>query len=110
MCAGAIYWSRVGRLVFGLGAYRLCEVTGDNPANPPLLMRCTEVFARGTRRIVVRGPALEREAAEVHVGFWRPAASGSAWPDLARGSQGSVMPRSPRAGAGRRPATVGGGN
>ncbi|HVK11996.1 MAG TPA: nucleoside deaminase [Gemmataceae bacterium] len=106
MCAGAIYWCRVGRLVFGLGAYQLCEITGDNPANPPLLMRCTEVFARGTRRIVVRGPALEREAAEVHAGFWRPAATGPAWPDLARGRKGDAMPRASRAWAGRHPAAA----
>jgi hypothetical protein len=79
----------VGRLVFGLGAYRLCEITGDNPANPPLLMRCAEVFARETRRIVVRGPAVEREAAEVHAGFWRPAATGPTWPILAWESKGA---------------------
>jgi tRNA(Arg) A34 adenosine deaminase TadA len=109
MCAGAIYWGRVGRLVFGLGAYRLCEVTGDNPANPPLLMRCTEVFARGTRRIVVRGPALEREAAEVHAGFWRPAAAGPAWSDLARGSRRSAMAHAPLPEAGHHHAAVGSG-
>ncbi len=106
MCAGAIYWCRVGRLVFGLGSYRLCEITGDNPANPPMLMRCTEVFARGTRRIVVRGPALEREAEQVHAGFWRPAAAGPTWPELARRTRGSGPTSPSGGGSGRQPATA----
>lgn len=70
MCAGGIYWSGVGRVVYGLSERRLLEITGANPANPTLSLPCREVFARGQRRIEVIGPLLEDEAAEVHRGFW----------------------------------------
>jgi len=28
MCAGAVFWTRIGRVVFGLRAGRLCEMKG----------------------------------------------------------------------------------
>src|SRR5438093_12240471 len=31
MCAGAIYWAGIGRLVYGLGERRLRELTGNHP-------------------------------------------------------------------------------
>lgn len=70
MCAGAIYWSGLGRVVFGLAERRLLELTGSHAANPTLDLPCREVFARGQRKIVVVGPLLEDEAAKVHEGFW----------------------------------------
>ena len=70
MCAGAIYWSGVGRVVFGLSERRLLELTGSHAANPTLDLPCREVFARGQRKIIVLGPLLEDEAAKVHEGFW----------------------------------------
>jgi len=70
MCAGGIYWSGIGRVVYGLSERRLLEITGANPANPTLSLPCREVFARGQRAIEVIGPLLEDEAAEVHRGFW----------------------------------------
>jgi tRNA(Arg) A34 adenosine deaminase TadA len=73
MCAGGIYWSGIGRVVYGLSERRLLEITGANPANPTLSLPCREVFARGQRAIEVIGPLLEDEAAEVHRGFWAPA-------------------------------------
>jgi tRNA(Arg) A34 adenosine deaminase TadA len=70
MCAGAIYWSGVGRVVYGLTERGLLELTGSHAENPTLDLPCREVFARGHRRIVVVGPLLEDEAAKVHEGFW----------------------------------------
>ncbi len=72
MCSGAIYWSNIGRVVFGLSEARLSTLTGDDPENPTLHLPCREVFARGSRSIEVIGPALEEEAARVHQGFWKP--------------------------------------
>jgi tRNA(Arg) A34 adenosine deaminase TadA len=72
MCAGGIYWSGIGRVVYGLSERRLLEITGANPANPTLSLPCREVFAKGQRTIEVIGPLLEDEAAEVHRGFWAP--------------------------------------
>jgi tRNA(Arg) A34 adenosine deaminase TadA len=70
MCAGAIFWGNVGRVVFGLSETRLYEVVGDKQEGV-LMLPCREVFARGKRSIEVIGPMLEEEAIKVHQGFWR---------------------------------------
>ena len=70
MCAGAAYWAGLGRVVYGLSERRLRQLTGSDERNPTLALPCRDVFARGQRSIVVSGPLLEDEAAEVHRGFW----------------------------------------
>jgi tRNA(Arg) A34 adenosine deaminase TadA len=70
MCAGAIYWVGIGRLVYGLSEQGLMRYTGGHEQNPTLDLPCREVFARGQRRTVVVGPCLEEEAGKVHEGFW----------------------------------------
>ena len=70
MCAGAIYWVGIGRVVFGLGERRLRELTGDHPENPTLDLPCRAVFAAGQRAVEVIGPLLEDEAAALHAGVW----------------------------------------
>jgi tRNA(Arg) A34 adenosine deaminase TadA len=70
MCAGAIYWSGIGRVVYGLSEERLLALTGNHPENPTLRLPCREVFARGQRTIEIIGPSLEDEAAAAHAGFW----------------------------------------
>jgi tRNA(Arg) A34 adenosine deaminase TadA len=71
MCAGAIYWSGIGRVVYALSEGRLLQLTGNHPENPTLSLPCREVFARGQREIEVVGPLLEDEAAVPHREFWR---------------------------------------
>ena len=61
MCAGAIYWSGVNRLVYGLSKQRLSEIQNQQ-IYWQLALPCREVFARGQREISVEGPALEAEA------------------------------------------------
>ena len=75
MCAGALYWAGIGRLVYALSEARLLAITGDDPENPTLSLPCREVFARGQRIIEVIGPALEGDAARAHQGFWQPLTS-----------------------------------
>ena len=70
MCAGAIYWAGIGRVVYGLGEQRLKAMTGNDPENPTLDLPCRAVFAAGQRRVEVAGPLLEAEAAAVHEGAW----------------------------------------
>jgi tRNA(Arg) A34 adenosine deaminase TadA len=70
MCAGAIYWIGVRRVVFALSEKGLLEFTGNDRENPTLDLPCREVFARGQKPIVVVGPVLEDEARRVHEGFW----------------------------------------
>jgi tRNA(Arg) A34 adenosine deaminase TadA len=70
MCAGAIYWANLGRVVYGLSEHGLYLLTGANEENPTLSLPCREVFARGQRRVEIVGPLLEEEAAKPHEGFW----------------------------------------
>ena len=70
MCAGAIYWTGIGRVVYALSAKGLYSLTGSQEENPTLDLPCREVFARGQRPTLVSGPHLEEEAAQVHQGFW----------------------------------------
>ena len=70
MCAGAIYWAGIGRVVYGLPEHELYEMTGAHPDNPTLRLPCREVFAAGTRAIDVVGPVLREESAAVHRDFW----------------------------------------
>jgi tRNA(Arg) A34 adenosine deaminase TadA len=70
MCAGAIYWAGIGRVVFGLSERRLKTMTGDHAENPTLDLPCRTVFAAGQRHVDVIGPLLEDEAAALHAGVW----------------------------------------
>jgi tRNA(Arg) A34 adenosine deaminase TadA len=70
MCAGAIYWAGIGRLVYGLSEHRLRAITGNHPENPTLDLPCREVFASGQRATEVLGPLLEDEAEALHAGVW----------------------------------------
>jgi tRNA(Arg) A34 adenosine deaminase TadA len=71
MCAGAIYWAGIGRLVYGLSEHRLRDYTGNHPENPTLDLPCRAVFASGQRPTEVIGPLLEDEAAALHEGVWK---------------------------------------
>ena len=70
MCAGAIYWAGIGRVVYGLSEHRLKTITGDHAENPTLDLPCRVVFAAGQRPVEVVGPLLEDEAAALHQGAW----------------------------------------
>jgi tRNA(Arg) A34 adenosine deaminase TadA len=71
MCAGAIYWAGIGRLVYGLSEHRLRDYTGNHPENPTLDLPCRAVFASGQRPTEVIGPLLEDEAGAMHDGVWK---------------------------------------
>lgn len=70
MCAGAVYWTGIGRVVYALSEHTLLGLTGAHPENPTFSLPCREVLARGQREIAVLGPMLEDEAARAHEGFW----------------------------------------
>ncbi|MFD7843117.1 nucleoside deaminase [Nocardia sp. NPDC059764] len=71
MCAGAIYWANIGRVVYALGEDQLLGLTGANRENPTMALPCRAVFAAGQRGIAVVGPVELAEARAVHGGFWR---------------------------------------
>ena len=64
MCAGAIYWAGIGRVVFGLSIESMTALSGGAAADE-LALHCRDVLASGTRRIEVLGPRLEDEARRV---------------------------------------------
>jgi tRNA(Arg) A34 adenosine deaminase TadA len=70
MCAAAIYWGNVGRVVFALSGERLYELVRNPAKNPSLSLSCREVFEHGIKNIQVAGPADVPDSEEVHVGFW----------------------------------------
>lgn len=66
MCAGAIFWSGIGRMVFACSETRLGEIAGIG-----LNVPSRAVLETGARKVTVIGPTdLEEEAAAVHLGFW----------------------------------------
>jgi len=70
MCAGAIYWAGIGRVVYGQSEAGLREQTGNHDENPTLDLPCRVVFSAGQRLVEVIGPLLEDEAAALQAGFW----------------------------------------
>lgn len=70
MCAGAIYWAGIARVVYALGEDALRAMVPAQDGEPTMDLPCREVFARGGRTVDVAGPALVEEAAAVHDGFW----------------------------------------
>jgi tRNA(Arg) A34 adenosine deaminase TadA len=66
MCAGAIYWSGIGRVVYACSEARLGEIAGIGLDVP-----CRAVLHTGARKVTVVGPTdLQETAAEVHQDFW----------------------------------------
>jgi tRNA(Arg) A34 adenosine deaminase TadA len=70
MCAGAVYWAGIGRVVYALSEKRLKVLSGNHAENPTLDLPCRTVFASGQRPVEVVGPLLEDEAAAQHKGVW----------------------------------------
>jgi len=70
MCAGAVYWVGVRRVVYALDIPSLDEIVGADPKNPTPHLRADVVLNGGKHRIALEGPALVEEAAAVHRGFW----------------------------------------
>ena len=49
MCSGAVFWSGIGRLVYGLSKGRLNELVEDKQATPQLMVGCRDVGDGTTR-------------------------------------------------------------
>lgn len=71
MCAGAIFWSNIRRVVFGIDAVSLREFRATQAGAGDVVMSCREVFAAAPHAIETIGPALAEEAAVAHHAFWK---------------------------------------
>jgi len=67
MCAGAIFWSAIGRVVFGIDAQRLGAFRGEQRDTG---LSCRAVFQAAPHAVECIGPALIDEASAPHVGAW----------------------------------------
>ena len=70
MCAGAIYWANVRRVVFGLSQEQIRCISKHNPENMQLSITSREIFEHGDHTVEVSGPHLPKESSAVHDGFW----------------------------------------
>ena len=72
MCAGAIYWSGVGRLVYGCSARALEEQLSGPGGFDVAVRQLYGLASPGARTIRIAGPLLEEEALRVHdaAGVW----------------------------------------
>ena len=71
MCAGAIFWSNIGRVVYGIDAVALRVFRGERAEQRDAALSCRDVFAASPHSITTLGPVLAEEAAAAHVGFWQ---------------------------------------
>lgn len=72
MCTGGIYWTNIGRIVYGISETRLLDLTGADDKNPTFSMGADKVIAAGQKAIALEGPVpeMEEEIVAVHQGFW----------------------------------------
>ncbi len=66
MCTSAIYWSGIGKLVYGLSKKEYYKIVGRENPNWVFEMPTRELLERGGRKLEVIGPLLEEEASIIH--------------------------------------------
>ena len=71
MCAGAIFWSAIGRVVYGIDAQRLRVFRGARGEQRDAELSCRDVFRASPHKIECIGPALVDEASAAHIGAWK---------------------------------------
>jgi tRNA(adenine34) deaminase len=71
MCAGAIFWSNIRRVVFGIDAQRLRVFRGEHAEQRDAELSCRDVFNASPHAIECIGPALIEESSLPHHGFWK---------------------------------------
>ena len=71
MCAGAIFWSNIRRLVFGIDAIALRDFRGERGDQKDVELSCRDVLEASPHAVAVIGPVLGDEAAVPHAGVWK---------------------------------------
>jgi tRNA(Arg) A34 adenosine deaminase TadA len=67
MCAAAIHWAKIPKVVYGCSARTLMDLAGIHDFDIP----CRDIFKKSTHpKVEVVGPVLEKEALVAHAGFW----------------------------------------
>jgi tRNA(adenine34) deaminase len=71
MCAGAIFWSGIRRVVFGADSARLFDFRRMHAGAAAIELSCRDIFAAAPETFEVIGPALSAEAMKPHEEFWK---------------------------------------
>lgn len=71
MCAGAIFWANIRRVVYGIDDQRLRVFRGERLDQRDVALSCREVFAAAPFAVECLGPSLIAEASDPHVGAWK---------------------------------------
>jgi tRNA(Arg) A34 adenosine deaminase TadA len=66
MCCGAIHWSGVSKVVYGVTSSQMAKTIGREYSGIP----SREIFSRIHSGITVVGPVLEEEGLGIHRDFW----------------------------------------
>jgi tRNA(Arg) A34 adenosine deaminase TadA len=73
MCAGAIYWAGIGRVVFGCSAGCLADVRKEffpESFDTGALIPSRQILGYAGEKAIVLGPCLEEESRRVHERHW----------------------------------------
>lgn len=70
MCAAALYWIGIRRIVYGLSTSEKNKLTAHNKQMPGLGMSCGDVLKTANHPMEIYGPLLEHEALQPHTDFW----------------------------------------
>jgi tRNA(Arg) A34 adenosine deaminase TadA len=70
MCSAAIFYTGIGRVVYGLSAAAILHLRNAQPHTAGLSLSCRAVLDSAAERVEVVGPCLEEEGAVPHQGYW----------------------------------------
>jgi tRNA(Arg) A34 adenosine deaminase TadA len=66
MCAAAIFWSSIGRVVYAIGKERFHAIAQTNNPAHLISISAKDLLKHGERKVIVEGPLLEEEAAHFY--------------------------------------------
>ena len=75
MCSAAIFYTGIGRAVYGLSAGAILHLRNAQPHTAGLSLSCRAVLDSAAERVEVIGPCLEEEGAMPHKGYWQEGAA-----------------------------------
>jgi tRNA(adenine34) deaminase len=70
MCSAAIFYTGIGRVVYGLSAGAILHLRNAQPHTAGLSLSCRAVLGSAAETVEVVGPCLEAEGAVPHEGYW----------------------------------------
>lgn len=79
MCAGAVFWSNIRRVVFAVDENTMRPFRQGNRHGAGILMSCREVLSRAPHSIEIVGPAMVDDAIKPHQRYWKTVNGTEGW-------------------------------